>query len=699
MSAGQYALGVLLLCVIAAALAVTVSLVRRMLLPAWSRAPARLAEAVIGVVTLVLVSELLGTVGAFSRYPFVVACVAVAGSAILIFHRRSGARNAGPPSAVPGSEPAALSPGRAPTAGAILVVFVVLIPWMDHTLTALHAGMREYDTLSYHLQFAARFAQDASITGLQYVGNAPVSFYPLNSELIHAIGILVFHRDILSPVLNVGWFGFALLAAWCIGRPAGVGPATMAATALALSLPVIVSSQAGTAKNDVAALALLLAAVALLINGRGSRAALALAVLSAGLAVGMRLNLWASVIPLAAVVIVAASKGSRSRTALWWMLGIVVGGGFWYARNLALTGNPLPWFGLKIAGLLTLPSTTAPLDCGRTTVAHYLSDPTFVKAHLVPGLVMSVGARWWIVLFLAAAGVGAGLLSGGTRTGRALALVALVSGVAYVLTPATAGGAQAHCFAFNTRFAMPALAIGLIVLPLVLARRGIHPLVAILAIAAAVVFDTQAPFKVAPLLATIVVVAGVSAVALRVWRALPRAALASGLPLIGLLAVAGGWHEQRIYFKDRYSHPTLAEPVEAIYRVLAHVSDARVAVTGFFENYPLYGVNLTNRIELPAARMGSARFAPYSTCRSWLIALERGRYDYVVTASQSVTESPAAGWTRRYPGARQILASRPGTTRQGTPWRWELFRLTPHARVAPPSACGDSRLARRQPRG
>jgi hypothetical protein len=117
------------------------------------------------------------------------------------------------------------------------------------------------------------------------------------------------------------------------------------------------------------------------------------------------------------------------------------------------------------------------------------------------------------------------------------------------------------------------------------------------------------------------------------------------------------------------------------------VRDARIAVVGIVEDYPLYGSDLSNRVDY-LARRDEARFLPYSSCRGWLLELHKGRYDYVVTARESLADSPAAGWTRRYPGAQQLLASAPGATHRGSHWTWELFRLDPTRRVDPAAACG-----------
>jgi hypothetical protein len=134
----------------------------------------------------------------------------------------------------------------------------------------------------------------------------------------------------------------------------------------------------------------------------------------------------------------------------------------------------------------------------------------------------------------------------------------------------------------------------------------------------------------------------------------------------------------------------LGEPVEPIYAALAGVTHARIAVAGFYETYPLYGGDSTNRVDYPSSRSGSS-FTLRSDCSTWLLALSRGHYDYVVTALTGRSEPRAAAWTRRYPGARELLASPLGFVRHGSAWRWELFRLTRAASVNTEAACRGTR--------
>ena len=135
------------------------------------------------------------------------------------------------------------------------------------TQQALDMGMYSQDTVWYHMSFAGRFAQDAQVGPVQITDPLKVVswFYPQNSELIHGVGISSFGHDNLSPLLNLGWLALCLLAAWCIGRPYGLGPLTLVAAALVLDTPMMVE-QAGNAPSDTIALFFLLATVALLVN-------------------------------------------------------------------------------------------------------------------------------------------------------------------------------------------------------------------------------------------------------------------------------------------------------------------------------------------------------------------------------------------------------------------------------------------------
>ena len=154
---------------------------------------------------------------------------------------------------------------------AVVLSLLVVAQWAAPTLLALDRGIYGGDSLWYHMPFAAHIAGTGSVTELLFVDPLYLNwFYPQNSELVHAGGILMLGNDFLSPLLNLAWVGLALLAGWCIGRPHRAGVATLAAVAALMSADLMFSRQPGNANNDVVAIALLLASAAILVQpGRG----------------------------------------------------------------------------------------------------------------------------------------------------------------------------------------------------------------------------------------------------------------------------------------------------------------------------------------------------------------------------------------------------------------------------------------------
>src|SRR3954454_24633637 len=89
MSTGRYLLGAAELAVIFAALGLGAYHLRALLVPAWTGALARLAEVVIGISMLVLVSELLGVLSLFEEVPLLIGYI-VAGLGTTYLVRRRG---------------------------------------------------------------------------------------------------------------------------------------------------------------------------------------------------------------------------------------------------------------------------------------------------------------------------------------------------------------------------------------------------------------------------------------------------------------------------------------------------------------------------------------------------------------------------------------------------------------------------------
>src|SRR5215212_9308411 len=124
---------------------------------------------------------------------------------------------------------------------ALAVVTATVFSW---GVTAQHAwdrGVFNFDSLWYHLPFAVDMVQTHSVVGMHHVETVFTNwFYPQNSELLHAVGILLNGRDTLSLFLNFGWLAVAFLAAYCVGRPYGRGAVTVAAAAILLGCHTLV---------------------------------------------------------------------------------------------------------------------------------------------------------------------------------------------------------------------------------------------------------------------------------------------------------------------------------------------------------------------------------------------------------------------------------------------------------------------------
>jgi len=229
-STGRYVLGILALLLISGALGRAAFLIRRHFFPDWDGAPARLAESLIGLVLLVALMEILGAVGLFRLIPLVIASIAI---------------GMGTQRAIPGDARASPRAARgggsvtrerlAATTIAAVAIAVIEAEWAGPTFSSYDFGIRTFDSLWYHLPWAASFAQSGQITTLHFTDvEYLTAFYPATAELFHGLGVVLFARDTLSPALNLIWLALVLLAAYCVGRPRGLGVATLLGAALVI---------------------------------------------------------------------------------------------------------------------------------------------------------------------------------------------------------------------------------------------------------------------------------------------------------------------------------------------------------------------------------------------------------------------------------------------------------------------------------
>jgi hypothetical protein len=629
---------------------------RRAILPEWEGAPARLAEVTMSLAVAIGLAQILGTFGAFRRFPMLGCCLAVGVGMGLVGARITSSRQGQRGNHAPPSR-------REEIVAVTVAAAVVAAQWATHVAFAYGRGMTHSDTVWYHAPYAARFVESGSIAGLPDRSDVLQSYYPLNSSLVQALVELPFRSDVLAPMANVGWAALALLAAWCIGRRRGVAPLSVLGAVVVLGFPMIAGTHPGQASNDVACAALLLAAVALLLEDELAPVPTALAGIAAGLALGTKLTVLIPVLALTVGVIALAVRARRAAPAVAWSAGVALFGCYWYVRNLVIAGNPLPWFDVNL-GPLSLPRSA--IHEGDTIAEHLADGLEWWQFLVFPGLTQALTRAWPVVLILALVSVVLLLVPRRSGLERVLGL-ALVAGVlAYVFTPDSAG----LNFSFNVRYLTPVLLMSFVLLPIHLAMvNTIVRRITALAMLILVAFNATARhIERVPAWPSDEVVVGVlvgvgvaGVVALLVWaprlRLTGRVAVLAAAALVGAVLIAG-WPLQRHYLERRYVRAEL--PVDAVDNYFRNVRDSDVIVFGTLETYPMDGIDLSNRITVG---QGPSTKLDGDPCRQWP-GVVSGRYQYVVYVTAPRGESilfpvgPPHDWFATDSAATEVFRNR-----------------------------------------
>jgi hypothetical protein len=659
-------------------------LLRRRFLAGWEGAPAWLAELIFGVSLLVVAALLLGSLGQLTAAALLIS--------IMVLTVATWAWLRGPEGADTGNPPPAPPPRPLATWLAIAVAFLTILHLSGGVRDSLDFGIYPQDSTWYHLPFAASIFQSGETWALRFTDPMALTawFYPQDSELVHAVGMLAFGNDSLSPLLNLVWTGLTLLAAWCIGRPYGRGPETLVVAAIVVDAGMM-EAQAGNAPNDVASLCFLLAAIALLTNGwegrrgggrwRPAPGLLFAAGLGAGLAIGTKMTLLVAVAMLTVVILVLVAPDRRHRSAAIWLGGIGLTGGYWYLRNLAHAGNPLPWISL---GPLPGPDQVALYPRPPHSVAEYLDQPGVWVDQFAPALGQALGPLWPLILAAAVAGLVLGAKRGGLQ--RGLALMGVAAAVAYALIPVSASGSPGRPSGFesNLRYLSPALITGLMLLSLqreqVDRNRWMRYLLPALTLAFCIGLPGSSGWGLRQLLlglvlASLLVVLPLAAARVRRTE-LPtlRQLLALGLALALILAL--GYPTQRDYLRSRYV-PALAPPGDnpgfretpqwrRIQGWALKVRDSRIAISGppaAFGQYVFYGSDLSNQVRYLGEPAPHGGYRPIANCTAWRAAVNRYHPRFLVVTPASELGPGAVPqeilWTRGASAAHEVLDAHP----------------------------------------
>jgi hypothetical protein len=273
-----------------------------------------------------------------------------------------------------------------------------------------------------------------------------------------------------------------------------------------------------------------------------------------------------------------------------------------------------------------------------------------------------------------------------------LALVALVTAVAYVLTPLSASGPEGAPLGFrlNLRYLAPALAIGLVLLAAPAARwpkREQATAAGILGLLVVVLLAGQSPLAALDdgylLQALLVAVAAgaIVAAALLARRGTSTLILAGAGAALLALVVGLGWLEQRDYTDQRYAldaphyprppeHPgtELSQGLGAAYQWARGERDQKIGLggtTGAFFQYGLYGPDSSNDVRYVGKRGPRGSFDEITTCADWRSAVNEGGYGFLVTTPgydqdqpDKPLPAPFTEWTASDPAARPVLQER-----------------------------------------
>jgi hypothetical protein len=692
-SFGSYIGGCLAAIGVVAALGLGGYWLRRWIVPEFSGALARLADATIAVALLVISLEILGTLSILRLGWIVLFCIAVGLGAALLGWRRAPRE---------GQEVTAPQVQTIALLIALGVASFVVAEWTFPSQLSLDQGMFGGDTTWYHMPFAATIAQQHSTVHLHFTDPLRLAawFYPQSSELIHGTAIVLFKSDWLSPLINLFWLAIALLAAWCVGRPYKVGPATLVAAAIVLDAGVMIETQPGEGRNDIMGLAFLIAFAAFLINGHQRRAPkagavqdapesdaplldkgpLVMAGIAAGLAASVKYTFLIPVVAITIGVVLFSGRGRRWTTAWVMAVPMLLVGGYWYLRAAIKTGgNPIP---ITKFGPLKLPTPNQmPLDPRpRFAVAHYLTDPTIYRRWFFPQLDNAFGPLWPLILIVAVAAAVFIAVRSRNKILRVIAAAALLTAVVYLFTPLTAAGQDGSPTGFftNTRYLVPGLVLVMALLPIARplrapdkrARQTLFFLTAVYAITVLTTPRWYPGYIVGTIFITLALVWAPGGLGiLRSRGGASRAMVAVAGAAVLLLAVVLGRAQEVQYADHHYTKSTLflqeGGPQKA-YDFARRQQHKRIGIAGsseiIFGQYGFFGGHLNNEVQYIGVPGPHGAYRLATNCRQFKRRINAGDYDYLII-SQATQDSPEAeywypiyAWVKEDPALKLVLA-------------------------------------------
>ena len=675
---------------------------RRWIVPEFSGALARLAELTLGFALLIIALQLVGSLGLLEFLWITVGCIVVPLVAAALGYRfapRDVEQIAAP--AIP--------------VWALLIAVAVaswtVAEWSFPTQLSLDQGMFGGDTTWYHMPASARFIQDGSIIPLHFTDalRLAVWYYPQSSELMHGALIGLMDSDWLSPLFNMTCLGIAMLGCWCVGRPYGVGPATLVGGAILLSGGVMIETQPGEGRNDIMAFAFLIAFAAFLINGHQRRAPksgavedkpdpdaplldrgpLVIAGIAAGIAISVKVSMLAPVGIIFLGMILVSGRARWWVTTIWLGIPMLLVGGYWYIRAMIYTGgNPVPAIGW---GPLKLPQPDQmPLDPRpRFSVAHYLTDIDVYRYWFFPRLDDAFGILFPLILIMLAVTAVYLVVKARNKVVRVIAAAAIVTAVVYVVTPLTAAGQEGEPSGFftNTRYLLPGLLLAMVLLPIARPLRApenrarivlffLTALFAITVLTSPKWYPSYLPGALFLVIAIVWAPVGLSW--LKEHGKASNIVIVASIAVIALVAAVWGRGEEVGYANKHYTRSTLflqEGGPQASFDFTRDLKDKRIAIAGsgqmFFGQYGFYGVDRSNYVQYIGKEGPVGSYRLIGSCEQFIEKVNEGDYDFIITSefTQDSPDSPyrypVTAWIKDDPAVTEVVAE-PDITPQPT---------------------------------
>jgi len=329
----------------------------------------------------------------------------------------------------------------------------------------------EFDAQVYHLPIATEWFQTNNLIEVYYSAFAgPLGYYPSTYELLYLWYILPFKSDLILNILNFPLFTLIIVALYAILRELKVRPlhALIGASA-PLYLPVF-THQLGTIFVDTFFTLNILLAVFFLIQLLQKRHIIlssALLGLSIGLFMGTKYLGLAYSLPIlfASFVVYMLNikdkiymKGSVMALISWFVLG-----SFFYIRNWLNSGNPIFPVEISISNLVLFKGYkgTDEVLQGTSIMSHVFEPSAWMQ--LFNAFTTMWGYTGWFILSCTPVVAVLALMQIKKSKESRIVFLLVIGVIIYLILYSLAPYSWRNLI-HNVRFAMPALALGSIVL-------------------------------------------------------------------------------------------------------------------------------------------------------------------------------------------------------------------------------------------